>query len=268
MRYILHYTNPGDIVFDGFCGTGMTGVAAQLCGDREEVLALDYQIQADGTILQQEEDENGKQVWKPFSKLGARKAVLNDLSPAATFIAYNYNTRVDVSEFEKEAKRILKEVEDECGWMYETLHTDGKTKGKINYTVWSDVFVCPECASDIVFWDVAVDKELEKVKDSFICLTCAANLDKSKLLRAWKTANSRFKISSSSPIGKPSMFLNSGSLSFSRSSSVKYSRRASSLSKVMPKQVTGPLAWVWFGCSGVFKSSCGWLMVFPLRYSD
>ena len=33
MRYILHYTEPGDIVFDGFCGTGMTGVAAQLCGD-------------------------------------------------------------------------------------------------------------------------------------------------------------------------------------------------------------------------------------------
>lgn len=32
MRYILHYTKPGDIVFDGFCGTGMTGVAAQLCG--------------------------------------------------------------------------------------------------------------------------------------------------------------------------------------------------------------------------------------------
>jgi DNA modification methylase len=28
MRYILHYTEPGDVVFDGFCGTGMTGVAA------------------------------------------------------------------------------------------------------------------------------------------------------------------------------------------------------------------------------------------------
>ena len=23
MRYILHYTKPGDIIFDGFCGTGM-----------------------------------------------------------------------------------------------------------------------------------------------------------------------------------------------------------------------------------------------------
>ena len=30
MRYILHYTEPGDVVFDGFCGTGMTGIAAQL----------------------------------------------------------------------------------------------------------------------------------------------------------------------------------------------------------------------------------------------
>ncbi|MEJ5198961.1 MAG: hypothetical protein WHX53_08565 [Anaerolineae bacterium] len=30
-----------------------------------------------------------------------------DLSPAATFIAYNYNTPVDVAAFEAEAKRIL-----------------------------------------------------------------------------------------------------------------------------------------------------------------
>jgi len=29
---ILHYTEPGDIVLDGFSGSGMTGVAAQWCG--------------------------------------------------------------------------------------------------------------------------------------------------------------------------------------------------------------------------------------------
>ena len=40
MRYILHFTEPGDIIFDGFCGTGMTGVAAQMCGDREQMLEL------------------------------------------------------------------------------------------------------------------------------------------------------------------------------------------------------------------------------------
>ena len=31
MRYILHYTQPGDIILDGFAGTGMTGVAARFC---------------------------------------------------------------------------------------------------------------------------------------------------------------------------------------------------------------------------------------------
>jgi DNA methylase len=158
MRYILHYTEPGDIVFDGFCGTGMTGVAAQMCGDRKTVESLGYQVKPDGTIMQQETDENGKITWAPFSKLGIRRAVLNDLSPAATFIAYNYNTPVDVKEFEKEAKRILKEVEEECGWMYETKHSDGKI-GKINYTVWSDVFVWPDCANEVIFWEAALDKE-------------------------------------------------------------------------------------------------------------
>lgn len=187
MRYILHYTEPGDIVFDGFAGTGMTGVAAQMCGDKETVLSLGYQVKDDGTILQEEEDENGRKTWKPFSKLGARKAVLNDLSPAATFIAYNYNTPVNVKEFEREAKRILAEVEEECGWMYETTHTDGRSKGKINYTVWSDVFTCPECAGEVVFWEAAVDKQAGKVQDSFPCPHCKAELTKRKMDRAWTT---------------------------------------------------------------------------------
>jgi DNA modification methylase len=187
MRYILHYTQPGDIVFDGFCGTGMTGVAAQMCGDREVVMSLGYQVKPDGTILREETDEDGKKVWRPFSKLGARRAVLNDLSPAATFIAYNYNTPVDVSAFEKEAKRILKEVEKECGWMYETLHTDGKTKGKINYTVWSDVFVCPECAGEVVYWENALDREAGKVLDELSCPHCSTQLTKRSMERAWVT---------------------------------------------------------------------------------
>ncbi|MEI6640152.1 MAG: DNA methyltransferase, partial [Chlorobium sp.] len=151
------------------------------------VESLGFLVQHDGIILQEETDENGNKTWEPFSRLGARRAVLNDLSPAATFIAYNYNTPVDVAAFEKEAKRILKEVEDECGWMYETLHTDGKTKGKINYTVWSDVFICPNCSGEVVFWEVALDKEAGKVKDEFPCPHCSASLTKRNMERAWVT---------------------------------------------------------------------------------
>ena len=179
MRYILHYTEPGDIVFDGFCGTGMTGVAAQLCGDRKVVESLGYTVKDDGAILDEES--------KPFSKLGARKAILNDLSPAATFIAANYNSPVDLEEFEREARRILEEVEEECGWMYETLHSDGKTKGKINYTVWSDVFICPNCSQEVIFWDVAVDHEEGKVRDEFLCNSCGSTLSKRSIERAFET---------------------------------------------------------------------------------
>ena len=186
MRYILHYTEPGDIVFDGFCGTGMTGVAAQMCGDKETVLSLGYQVKADGTILQEEVDVNGRKTWKRISKLGARQAVLNDLSPSAAFIAYNYNTPLDINKFELDAKRILNEVEDECGWMFETEHTDGRI-GKIKYTVWSDVFTCPECAGEVVFWEAAVDKQAGKVQDSFPCPHCKAELTKRKMDRAWTT---------------------------------------------------------------------------------
>ena len=39
MRYILHYTQPGDIVFDGFAGTGMTGVAAGACANDNDEIA-------------------------------------------------------------------------------------------------------------------------------------------------------------------------------------------------------------------------------------
>ncbi|MBR8836038.1 MAG: hypothetical protein DSM106950_18945 [Stigonema ocellatum SAG 48.90 = DSM 106950] len=204
MRYILHYTKPGDIVFDGFCGTGMTGVAAQLCGDKSTVESLGYKVQADGTIL----DEEGT----VFSNLGARRAILNDLSPAATFIAYNYNTPVDAAEFEKEAKRILDEVEKECGWMYLTLHNpsaeqiergvsllknsnnpqvdihnSGLSVGKINYTVLSDVFTCPECAGEVVYWEYAVDKKAGEVLDNFSCPHCNAHLNKRNMERAWIT---------------------------------------------------------------------------------
>jgi DNA modification methylase len=182
MRYILHYTEPGDIVYDGFCGTGMTGVAAQMCGDREIVMSLGYQVKPDGTILQEETDEDGKKVWSSVSKLGLRRAVLNDLSSAATFIAYNYNTPVDVFAFENEAKRILKEIEDECGWMYETKHSDGRI-GRIDFTVWSEVFSCPECASEIVFFNEAFDRKSKKVRDTFPCPHCQANLKKKMLDR-------------------------------------------------------------------------------------
>lgn len=202
MRYILHYTQPGDIVFDGFCGTGMTGVAAQLCGDRTAVQSLGYRVDAAGNIYKEEQD-NGKTIWSKFSKLGGRHALLGDLSPAATFISHNYNTPKSIVDFNKQAKAAIDDLEKKFGWMYRTLHqpsqidleaacrelqaggalelVTGARVGRVNYVVWSDVFSCPECAGEIVFWDSAVDVDNGKVRDSFPCPHCQSTQTKRSL---------------------------------------------------------------------------------------
>jgi DNA modification methylase len=219
MRYLLQYTEPGDIVFDGFCGTGMTGVAAKLCGNSAVVQEIGYRVQKDGTIL----DEMGL----PVSKIGERRALLNDLSTSAAFISYNQNLSLDQTALKKTAHSIFKELENECSWMFTTLKdasaneleqfvsalrkcytpqecksllqdkdsivaTIGRSKtklklGQINYVVWSDVFICAECAGEIVFWKWGVDKDAGKVRDSFFCPHCNAQLNKRKMERSWIT---------------------------------------------------------------------------------
>ena len=187
MRYILHYTEPGDIVFDGFCGTGMTGVAAQLCDDQNAVASLGYRIDKDGTIFATEEDEYGKKNSMPFSKIGARKSVLNDLSTVAGFIASNYNIPFDTNAFRKESSGLLKTLRKRIGWMYETLHSDSRTTGTINYTVWSEVFACHQCGSDIVFVDEAFDHDEKKVRDFFPCPSCSVECSKKDIQLLYDT---------------------------------------------------------------------------------
>lgn len=170
---ILHYTEPGDVVLDGFCGSGMTGVAAQWCG----AAPAEYRRNLEAEWKKRGLD---KPEW------GARRVVLNDLSPAATFIAANYNLPFDVSAFAAAGKKLLAEVEQELGWMYETLHKDGKTKGRIEYTVWSEVFTCPDCAGEVVFLDEALDAESKHVKDSFPCPHCGSELTKPRLDRCYE----------------------------------------------------------------------------------
>ncbi|MCX5676473.1 MAG: DNA methyltransferase [Planctomycetota bacterium] len=100
--YILHYTRPGDLILDPFCGSGMTGVAAQMCADPPADILESFPELAD--------------------RVGPRFAILNDLSPAACHIAYNYNTPVDVEALKREFERIKAAVKDEFDWLYGTEH--------------------------------------------------------------------------------------------------------------------------------------------------
>ncbi len=165
---ILHYTQPGDVVLDGFSGSGMTGVAAQWCGTAP-------------TSYRFELEQAWKKEGRAAPKWGARRAVLNDLSPAATFIGANYNIPFDVDAFAKAGKQLLQSVAQDIGWMYETLHSDGKTIARIDYTVWSEVLACPSCAGEIVFTDAALDEETKAVADLLTCPHCSAQAKKEQM---------------------------------------------------------------------------------------
>lgn len=138
-RYIEHFTNPGDIVFDGFCGSGMTGVAARLTG---------------------------------------RRALLADLSPAATALAAGYCLPVDPQAVQEAFAQVLSRLREECDWLYRLpngLETD--------YVVWSEVYRCPYCDHVAPFADFGFDLAARRPTPRIVCPECSCPIGRRRLQR-------------------------------------------------------------------------------------
>ena len=127
-----------------------------------------------------------------FSQVGERKAILSDLSPCATFIAHNYCSLFDISGFQNEALGLVSKVEERLNWLFTS------SDGRFVNAIWSDVFLCPACGSEIVFWKTALSKG--KLRESFPCPKCGAIVGKAgskstgavKLERSFETRHDPF----------------------------------------------------------------------------
>jgi DNA modification methylase len=147
-RLIEHYAEPEGLVLDPFCGSGMTGVAALQTG---------------------------------------RIPILIDLSPAATFIAFNFVTPIDAARYTEASDAILAATAEEALSLY---GTHCRVCGKVipmNYMVWSYGLLCKYCHKEFVLWDVARDEHTDvrksKIKTEFDCPHCGKPLKKSLLRR-------------------------------------------------------------------------------------
>jgi len=175
MRYILHYTEPGDVVFDGFCGTGMTGVAAALCRGSDQ----------------------NKASFSSQTSMGARWAILTDLSPMAAFIASNLLRPVNREKFLSAVKTVCSAVENELGHLYTTRHSGWKVhdrksvehkqynhrstqQGSVEFTLYSDVVMCPECTTETTVYEVFVDKKNDSLRSDLQCPHCKAIVQEAK----------------------------------------------------------------------------------------
>ena len=164
MRYIEHYTGPGNLILDGFCGTGMTGVAASHVG-------------------------------------GNRSAILLDLSPIATFIARNLNGKLDSISFLDAAREIVSGVKQANQSLYSTCHTGwkvrdrktvahkayerpGNVRGEVEFVLYSDVVSCANCGSQHPFYSIAVDEIADALRSDIRCPTCGSVSKES----AWQTS--------------------------------------------------------------------------------
>lgn len=158
-KYILHYTNPGDIVLDIFAGSGTTGLGAALSANSVHI---------------------GDHLGNAISKIGKRNAILVDLSPFATFLCSGANSSLSSEVFTEEATSLIAEARRQL-----PEHPYGEPEA--SYIIWSQVLICPSCLGDISFWDAAINKQ-GNISSSFMCPHCNANITKGKCDRKMTTS--------------------------------------------------------------------------------
>ena len=152
--FIAAHTRPGDTVFDGFAGSGTTGLAALLCEDPP-------------AVLRAEAHRLGLDVqW------GARNAVLYELGALGAFVGQTLTTPPDPRIFRRAAEDILHAAETEDGWMY-GAKDPGDRNGMIRHVIWSDMLQCPECRREATLWDSCVSFGPAHFASHFTCPSCA-----------------------------------------------------------------------------------------------
>ena len=131
--FLEHFTQPGDVVLDPFCGSGMTGVAALRRG---------------------------------------RTAILNDLSPLAVHLAYNHTTPCNPDDLANAWRFLRAQLGAEERRHYRVKCDGCRKNGILRYTIWSDVYRCPECDAEVNLWEGATEHERGRGTKVVRCTEC------------------------------------------------------------------------------------------------
>lgn len=145
---ISKYLPEGGVVLDPFAGSGMTGVAAIYLGC---------------------------------------DVILNELSPAATFIAYNFVARIESDRFHLAVSQIQSRLDTLQRTLYLTKCRECGLEVVQLYTVWSYILECDHCAREFVLWEhcrkYGKSVREHKILQRFPCPHCGQEVNKSHLKR-------------------------------------------------------------------------------------
>lgn len=147
-KVIQYYLPHGGVVLDPFAGSGMTGVAASANG---------YDV------------------------------ILNELSPAASFIESNFLKNVDPQDYQAGIQFVLNKTKQVRDTLYTTTCRECSTKTEILYVVWSYELECNHCNGVFVLWDhcrkYGSNVKEHKLLKKFECPHCLKEVNKSYLNR-------------------------------------------------------------------------------------
>ena len=162
-------------MLDGFGGSGMTGVAAQWCGTAP-------------AAYRHELETEWKKQGKAAPRWGARRVVLNDLSPAATFIAANYNLPFDVERSPRQESSCSKKSSKNLGGCTKPAHTMEKLRAELSTQFgvrYSRVLMCwRNCISSMK----RLMRKANALRTLFTCPHCGAKQRRSR----WIWLSNRF----------------------------------------------------------------------------
>jgi 16S rRNA G966 N2-methylase RsmD len=111
--FIEKYTQPGDVVLDSFAGSGMTGVAAAVCG---------------------------------------RKGRLSDISVLGQHIGRNYVNLADPDQVRKQAAEVVRATRDALGDVYAVPCAACGRSAQLAKSVWSMLLECTGCGKPVNYY--------------------------------------------------------------------------------------------------------------------
>ncbi|MEA3357521.1 MAG: DNA methylase, partial [Patescibacteria group bacterium] len=102
---------------------------------------------------------------------GKRKAILYELGSLGAFVAQVMCNPPSSMQFNKIAKELLDEIEDEIGEIYSIKDPNGN-KGTLRYAIWSEVMICPKCKHQSTYWENTVTRYPLNISSAFHCPNC------------------------------------------------------------------------------------------------
>ena len=151
--YIACATKPGDTVLDSFAGSGSTGIAALLCENPT------------GKMIEIANELGVSPVW------GKRNAVLYEIGTYASFATKTLTSRIQADEFSKLVDDFIAQAEPIVSPFYTATAPNGEP-GIIRYVIWSDVLICPNCGSEITYFENGTTRNPVSFKKQISCPNC------------------------------------------------------------------------------------------------